>query len=246
MKNTLLFLVTSLLLPCAAHAYEPAGTPPDWKMPMHEPGPYWKVLGDRLEAGFSDDADTYTWDIQAWYGGDRNRLWVKTEGEGEQGHSPEDAELQLLYGRMLAPFWDWQIGVRYDLEPNPSRTHLVLGLQGVIPYEFEFDGAVFISDEGVATARAELEYDLKITQRLILQPRLEVNAAFSADEQLGLGSGLNSTELGLRLRYELRREFAPYIGIAWEQLYGDTREIARSGGESGSLTSLVVGFRGWF
>ena len=246
MNKTLMLISASLLLPCAANAYEPAGTPPDWEMPMHEPGPYWKVLADRLETGFSDDADTYAWDVQGWYGGDRNRLWVKTEGEGEQGASPENAQVQLLYGRMFAPFWDWQIGVRYDLEPNPDRSHVVLGLQGVIPYEFEFDGALFISDEGNVTVRAEVEYDLKITQRLILQPRLEVNGAFSADAEIGQGSGINSTELGIRLRYELRREFAPYIGIAWEQMYGDTLDIAKIAGEPGSLTSFVIGFRGWF
>lgn len=239
-------VIALLLVPSFVFAYEPAGTPPDWEMPMHEPGSYWKLLADRIEAGFSDDRDTYAWDVQGWYGGDRKRLWIKSEGEGAQGESPEHAELQLLYGQMFAPFWDWQIGIRYDFEPDPSRSHLVLGVQGVIPYRLEFDGALFVTEEGDVTARIETEYDLKITQRLVLQPRVELNAAFSDDREIGMGSGLNSTAVGLRLRYEFRREFAPYLGIEWEQLYGDTKDFAKDAGESGSLTSFVIGIRGWF
>jgi copper resistance protein B len=235
-----------LLLPSLVLAYEPAGTPSDWAMPMHRPGPYWKLLADRLEAGFSDKSDAYAWDVQGWYGGDQRRLWVKSEGEGTQGGSAHHAEVQVLYGQMFAPFWDWQIGIRHDFEPDPSRSHLVLGVQGVIPYELEFDGALFVSENGKVSTRVEAEYDLKISQQLVLQPRLELNAAFSDDPAIGIASGLNSTALGLRLRYEVRREFAPYIGIEWEQLYGDTRDFAQDAGEPGSLTLFVIGIRGWF
>ncbi len=246
MKRSVLAAAALALLVGQAMAYEPAGTPDDWPPPMMHSPAYGMLLTDRLEAGFADEADGYLWDIQGWYGGDQNRWWFKSEGEGEQGSSPADAELQLLFGRMFASFWDLQIGVRHDFRPQPDRTHLVFGLQGVVPYEFELDSALFVSDEGDVTARVEAEYDLRITQRLILQPRFELNAALSGDREIGLGSGINDTELGLRLRYEVRREFAPYIGISWEQLYGGTADIARDEGEPTSVTSLVVGFRAWF
>ena len=227
-------------------AYEPAGTPADWEPPMGTPKPNWKLLGDRLELGFDDDVDTYVWDVQGWYGGDRNRLWMKTEGEGEQGKSADTTQLQLLFSRMFAPFWDAQIGLRQDFRPNPDRTYFVAGVQGVAPYEFEWDSAFFLSEEGDVSMRIEAEYDLNVTQRWVLQPRVELNAALSDDREVGVGDGIGTSELGIRLRYHLRREFAPYIGIAWEQRYGDTKKFARDEGEPTSVTSIVVGARFWF
>tara|TARA_R110002049_G_scaffold308839_1_gene514405 strand:- start:13300 stop:14037 length:738 start_codon:yes stop_codon:yes gene_type:complete len=245
MKRQLILLLLMLAAP-QAWAYEPAGTPQDWPNPIPDQKPYWMVLADRLEARYSDEKDIYVWDVQGWYGGDYNRLWIKTEGEGEQGKSPESAELQALFSKRFLPFWDWQVGIRHDFEPSPDRTHAVIGLQGVVPYEFEWDSAIFVSEEGDVTARIETEYDLRVTQRLVLQPRLELNAAASDVPELGIGSGLNSSELGVRLRYELRREFAPYVGISWEKLYGDTADIARREGEDSSATFLVIGLRAWF
>jgi len=241
-----LVVTAALLVSPWAWGYEPAGTPQDWPNPIPDQKSFWMVLSDRLETRFADEVDTYVWDVQGWYGGDFNRLWIKTEGEGEQGESPGSAELQALFSRRFAPFWDWQLGVRHDFEPNPSRSHLVLGLQGVVPYEFEWDSALFVSDRGDVTARIEAEYELRITQRLIVQPRLELNAAGSDIPDLGLGSGLNSTELGIRLRYGFKREFAPYIGVSWERRYGDTADFSRLRGEPTSVTSLVVGIRAWF
>lgn len=229
-----------------AWGYEPAGTPADWPNPIPDSRPYWMVLVDRLETRFADEVDTYVWDMQGWYGGDYNRLWLKTEGEGEQGESPESTELQALFSHRFSPFWDWQLGVRHDFDPDPQRTYAVLGVQGVIPYEFEWDSALFVSNKGDVSARIEAEYDLKVTQRIILQPRLEINAAASEVPELGLGSGLNSTELGVRLRYEIRREFAPYIGVSWEKLYGGTADFSELKGEATSIVSIVVGFRAWF
>ncbi len=228
-----------------APAYDPAGTPDDWPSPMHHTH-YGMLLGDRVETRFADEVDGYVWDVQGWYGSGRNRAWVKTEGEGEFGHTPESAELQLLYSRLIAPFWDWQVGLRHDFSPNPELTHAVLGIQGVVPYEFELDSALFIDEDGEVTARLEVEYNVNITQRLVLQPRLELNAAFSDIPQVDRGSGLNATELGLRLRYQVRREFAPYIGISWERLHGETRDIARRAGEPASITAVVAGVRFWF
>lgn len=239
-------LVLLILTVPRVWAYEPAGTPQDWPNPIPDQKPYWMVLSDRLEARYSDEKDIYVWDVQGWYGGDYSRLWIKTEGEGEQAKSPESAELQALFSKRFLPYWDWQIGIRHDFEPSPDRTHAVIGLQGVVPYEFEWDSAIFVSEEGDVTARIETEYDLRVNQRLVLQPRLELNAAASDVPELGVASGLNSSELGVRLRYEIRREFAPYVGISWEKLYGDTADIARLEGGGTSTTFLVFGLRAWF
>ena len=245
MRQHLMAGMTLILSPWA-WAYDPAGTPDDWSTPIPDQKPFWMVLSDRLETRYADEADTYVWDLQGWYGGDYNRLWIKTEGEAAHGKSPESAELQVLFSRRFAPFWDWQVGIRHDFEPSPTRSQLVLSLQGVVPYEIEWDSALFISDEGEVTARIEAEYDLRITQRLIAQPRLELNVAGADIPELGLGSGITSTELGIRLRYEFKRELAPYIGVSWEKRHGDTADFARLGGEPTSVTSVVVGIRAWF
>lgn len=228
-----------------AYAYEPAGTPADWDSPVKVPPANWKLLVDRFEAGFSDD-DSNAWEAQFWYGGDLNRLTMSTEGEGERGETPESAELEIAYSRLFRPYWDWQVGIRHDFQPSPEQTHFMVGLQGVVPYEFETQAMLYASEDGDVSARVEFEYDLNLTQRLILQSRMEVNAAFSDVEELGIGSGLNSSELGVRLRYEFRREFAPYIGVEWEKLYGETKDFANSEGEDDSVVSLVAGIRFWF
>lgn len=246
MRRSVPLAAALVLFAGRAFAYEPAGTPDDWPSPIMHPKAYGMLLSDRLEARYAGEQDGYLWDIQGWYGTDRDRWWLKTEGEGESGSSPDHAELQLLFGRAFAPFWDWQVGVRHDLRPRPDRTHLVLGLQGVAPYEFEIDSALFVSENGDVTARVEAEYDVRVTQRLVLQPRVELNASASEDHATHLDSGFNSTELGLRLRYEVRQEFAPYIGISWEQLYGGTADRARAEGEPTSVTSFVIGLRAWF
>ena len=158
----------------------------------------------------------------------------------------EEAELQLLYSRAIARFWDLQAGIRQDFRPRPTRTYGVFGVQGLAPQWFEVDVAAFVSDEGDVSARALAEYDLFVTQRLILQPLGELNFALQDVPELGVGSGLNSVELGLRLRYEIEREFAPYVGVSWTRLMGDTEDFARAEGENVEPLSLVAGIRVWF
>jgi copper resistance protein B len=206
----------------------------------------WLLLTDRLEARVGDGEENYLWDLQGWYGGDIDKLWLKTKGEGGFGDDTESAELQALYSRAISPFFDVQAGVRYDVRPEPDRTHLVLGLQGLLPYVFEVDAAVFLSDKGDLTARLEGEYDLQINQRLILQPRLEFGFAAQEVPELGIGSGLGSVEAGLRLRYEIRRELAPYVGVGWERKLGDTGDFARAAGEERGGWEAIVGMRSWF
>lgn len=205
-----------------------------------------RVLVDRLEARIHDGRDGYLWDAQGWYGGDINKFWIKTEGEGSFGEKTEEAEVQALWSRAITPWFDLQGGLRYDFRPSPERGHLVLGLQGLVPYEFEVDVAAFVSDEGDVSARFEAEYDLLITQRLILQPRAEFTLAAQEVRELGIGSGINDVELGVRLRYEFAREFAPYIGVQWERKVGETANFARDEGGNVDNIFFITGVRLWF
>lgn len=205
-----------------------------------------KLLVDQFELRMRDGRDGYSWDAQGWYGGDINKLWVKSEGEGSFGESPDQAEIQALYSRAINPWFNLQGGVRYDLQPNPERAHLVLGIQGLAPYWFEVDGALFLSNKGDLTARFEAEYDQRITQKLILQPRVEFNLAAQDVPELGIGAGLSTAEAGLRLRYEIVPEFAPYVGVEYERAFGNTADFARTAGEKAGGWSLLTGIRVWF
>jgi copper resistance protein B len=158
----------------------------------------------------------------------------------------DDAELQALYSRASSPYFNLQTGVRQDFNKGPSRTDAVLGIQGLAPQWFEVDAAAFVSNHGDLTARLETEYELFLTQRLILQPRLELDAAAQDIPALGIGSGLGTAELGLRLRYEIRREIAPYVGIAWQRDIGETADHTRAAGERVQHTAFVAGLRLWW
>ena len=208
------------------------------------PKVFW-VQGDRLEYRARQGEDGYLFDLQGYYGGDLNKLWFKAEGEGAFGEDIESSEVQALYSRAIAPFFDVQLGVKQDLT-GPERTHLAVGIQGLVPYEFEVDAAAFLSTKGDLTARIEGELDQRITQRLILQPRAELSLAAQDIPELGVGAGLDSVELGVRLRYEFAREFAPYIGVDQEWKLGGSADFARLAGEDPSVTNYVVGIRFWF
>ena len=204
------------------------------------------VLADRAEYQVRDGENAWLWDGQGWIGGDINKAWFKVEGEYVENEGTESSELQALYSRAIASFWDVQLGIRHDVRPSPSTTYAVIGLQGLAPYFFEVDAAGFISEDGDASVRLEAEYDLFITRKLILQPRLEFDAAFSDVPELGIGSGFNGLEAGLRLRYALQREFAPYVGVEYAKLYGDTADFARLEGNRSENWQFVLGVRAWF
>jgi copper resistance protein B len=204
------------------------------------------LLLDRTEVRVRNGRDGYAWDWEGWYGGDYNRLWVKTEGEGQFARSVESAEVQALFSRAIDPWFNVQGGVRYDIRPVPDRAHLVLGIQGLAPYWFEIDAAAFLSRKGDLTARLEVEYDQRITNRLILQPRVEFDLAAQDVPELEIGAGPVSIEAGLRLRYEIEREFAPYIGVQYERRLGDTARFTRAAvGEVGGWM-ILAGLRSWF
>lgn len=245
--SRLLVLVTVLGLSAPAHAqtaadayYDPAEMQAARDALHHSHGSAvnWMVFGERLEYDIDDDA-ILVWEGQGWIGGDIHKAWFKTEGEFE--NNLDEFEVQALYSRAIASFWDLQAGVRYDVEPA-SRAYGVIGVLGLAPYWFELDMALFLSEEGYVSARLEAEYDFRLAQRVVLQPRLELNGAFSDDETTGTGSGLSTSEFGLRLRYEFRREFAPYLGVSWTRAHGDTRDLS----DEPDRNSIVLGLRFWF
>jgi copper resistance protein B len=210
----------------------------------HGGSPAWKVMLSTAEVRPDDDA--YAWSGEAWHGGDLNRFVLKSEGEGERGGDLHSAEVQALYSRAIGPYFDLQAGVRHDFEPGPSRTYATIGFEGVAPYWFELEGAAFLSNKGDLSARFEGAYDLRLTQKLILEPRAEIELSAQDVRELGVGSGLTRAELGLRLRYEFRREFGPYVGVVHERKFGRTADMARAAGEDRQATSFVVGVRAWF
>lgn len=212
---------------------------------MHGDYPLFWFQSDRAEMQVRDGADGYLWDVQGYYGGTTSRFWFKSEGEGSFGERIEDAEIQALYSKAVAPFFDIQAGIRQDMA-GPDTTYAVLGIQGVAPYMFEVDSALFLSHRGDLTARVEAELDQRVTQSLILQPRAEINLAAQDVPQLGIGAGIDSLELGVRLRYEITREFAPYVGVEQSWRIGDSADFARVAGEDASVTNFVVGVRFWF
>lgn len=232
--------------PAGAQETPQTGAPADWPLPIHDSQTLTFFQADRLEYRGHSGKDGYVWDAQGWIGDDYNKLWVKSEGEGAFGEDLEKAEVQALYSRPVSPFFDVQAGLRQDLGSGPDRTYGVIGLQGLVPYWFEVDSAFFISDKGDVTARIEAEYELLFTQRLVLQPRAELNFAFQDVDEQGVGSGLSTAEVGARLRYEFTRQFAPYIGISWERAVGDTADFVRAEGGDPGTTSFVAGIRLWF
>lgn len=205
-----------------------------------------QVMVNLAEAQFGKGPTAFEWDAEGWYGGDIDRLWLKSEGEGAFGRSIEKAEVQVLYSRAVGPYFNLQGGLRYDFKPNPSRVFAVAGFEGLAPSFFDVEGALFLSNKGELMARLEGYYDQRITQRLILQPRAEVNFAAQSTRAIGVGKGLSDAELGLRLRYDIRREFAPYVGVQYRRAFGDTSRFLRDEGDRASGWSLLTGVRLWF
>jgi copper resistance protein B len=230
----------------------PASTMPDMPyremikmMGMDDTAPIGMVLLDRLEWRGATGADAGAWDGYAWYGGDYNKLWLKTEGEQVHGRT-EDARADLLWDRIVTRWWSLQLGARQDFGAGPPRRWAAAGVQGLAPQWFDIEATFYVGDGGRTAARLQAQYELLFTQRLILQPDLEVNLYGKGDRERGLGSGLSDTELGLRLRYEVRREVAPYIGVTWNRAFGGTADFRRRDGEGIGDARAVAGVRLWF
>lgn len=232
----------------ADRSFAPAAMQPARAMFHHEHGgeTFSQVMFNLAEVQIRNGRDGYRWDGEGWFGGDYNRLVVKSEGEGTFGKGVDAAEVQALYSRAIGPYFNLQAGVRHDFQPSPTQTYATVGVEGLAPYQFETEAALFVSTRGDVLARAEGWYDERLTQRLILQPRVELNFAAQDVPRNRLGAGLTEADLGLRLRYEISRQFAPYVGISYEAKTGRTADFARADGDTPHATSLVLGIRTWF
>jgi copper resistance protein B len=233
----------------AADAYfDPAEMAEARKLLNYETGgmPNNKLMIDQLEWVPGRGADGYAWEAEGWIGGDIDRFAIKSKAEGAFGGSIEHLEFQAGWFHALDPWFNLHAGIRQDFQPRPRRTHAVLAIEGLAPYWFEVEGELFLSHKGEVTARAEASYDQRITQRLILQPAVELNLSAQDMPELETGAGFTAIEAGLRLRYELVREFAPYVGINWERKLGRTARYARLHGEDVDALRFVAGIRLWF
>jgi copper resistance protein B len=201
-------------------------------------------LGEyRVQPGGSDG---YRWEGEGRFGNSIDRLVVKTEGESGVGLGLDSAELQGLYSRAISPFFDVQAGFRQDLKPTTRRTYATIGIEGLAPLWFNTQGALFVSDKGDVLLRLEGSYDVRLFQRVVLQPQAELNFAAQDMPELEYGEGLSTLSTGLRLRYEIRRELAPYVGYTFDRNFGDTADFKRKSGEGASSHGFVVGLRAWF
>jgi copper resistance protein B len=209
----------------------------------HETALRWFVLLDQLEFQRGDTASNGSWDAKGWVGGDLGRLWFRTEGEGAKDRLG-DAQLHVLYGRPIGRWWDVVAGMRQDARPGPQRTWAAIGVQGLAPYWFEVEATAYVGAGGRTHFRVEVEYELLLTNRLIVQPLLEVEVYGKADPDRRIDAGVTKTEAGLRLRYEVRRELAPYLGVSWERRHFGTADAARATGEVADAR-LVFGVRVW-
>ena len=218
---------------------------PDRELKMADEHIFYSILFDRLETARSRDRTTGQYDLTASIGRDYDRVVLKAEGDVDDSRLQE-ARTELLWGHAVAAYWNTQLGVRHDGGAGPSRTWLAFGVQGLAPYWFEVDVAAYVGDERRSALRLDVEYELLLTQKLILQPRVEANLYGKRDAERGLGAGLSDLTAGVRLRYEIRREFAPYVGIEWAGKFGRTADYAQAAGEDAKEARFVAGLRFWY
>jgi len=240
-------LVIGLAVPGRTTAAQ--GVSPEHLREMMDWGRETFLLAEVLEIAPDAGGRPVGYDLLGWAGGESRRLWAKAEGEHGTRQGSGHTELQLLYGQLISPWWDAQVGAKVDVHYGTggtrTRTSLALGVQGLAPGWFEVEPTVFVSQYGDVSASLTASYDLLFTQRLVVQPRLETSVALQEVPEFGVGSGLNDVELGLRMRYEIRREFAPYVGFSWSNRFGGTADLARAAREPVRDLQLVAGVRLW-
>lgn len=232
-------------IPALTDADRKAARPPSHDHPVHDDTVHSKVLLNRLEVFDADHGTGLQWEGQAWIGTDTDKLWLRSEGERVDDRT-ESADLEVLYGRPIARWWDVVGGVRHDFKPGASQDWAAIGVVGIAPYKFEVEATAYLGPSGRTAARIEAEYELLLTNRLVLQPLVEANFHGKDDARRGIGSGLSTMEAGLRLRYEVHRKFAPYIGVVYERAFGETADLRWASGGEGSDTRIVAGVRVWF
>ena len=212
---------------------------------VHDRAMHSYVLFDQLELQSTAGDTAVALDSKGWIGQERDRLWFRVEGDGDTGRVDE-SRVHLLYGRQISRWWDAVGGVRQDFRPGPAQTWAAVGLQGLAPYWFEIEATGYVGAGGRTHARFEVEYELLLTNRLVAQPLAEIELFGQSDPERGIGAGLSTTDVGLRLRYEFKRELAPYVGIVWRNKWGKTADFAETTGEDAGGPRFVTGVRLWF
>jgi copper resistance protein B len=214
-------------------------------MDMHDNDVLGMFKLEQLERLKTNEGYATAWDGEGWIGNDRDKLWIRSEGERDRDGT-HDATVELFWDRAFAPFWDWQLGVRQDFGTDPTRQWAAFGVQGLAPYWFELQATAYVGADGRTAARVEATYDVLFTQRLILTPKLELNLYGKNDPRRSIGAGLSDIEAGLRLRYEINRHIAPYIGVDWKNSFANTSRYERARGNPSSDVEWLAGIRIWF
>ncbi len=213
---------------------------------MMDNAPTWQVLFDKFGASRNRDGqNALEWDGRFWFGTATDRLLVKSEGERESGGG-SDGKVEAFWSHAISPFWDLQLGARRDIGAGPKRNWAAVGVEGLLPYNIELTATAYAGPSGRSALALKAEYDLLLTQRLIFTPELQASVYGKSDPQRGIGSGLSQGSLSLRLRYEVTREFAPYVGVSFERKFGQTASYASDAGESRSQAAVIAGVRFWF
>lgn len=202
-----------------------------------------KIAVEQLEVLSGDGPLLWQADAEAWRGTDIDKVWLKFEGEGNTDEGPDDTELQALWSHAIDPWFDLQTGVRQDFRPGRDRTHLAVGLRGLAPYWIEVDSAVFLSTRGEVTARIQAEHLVRITQRLMLRPKVELEASAQSMPDIATGSGLTFLTAGARAGYRMTPTVEPYVGVEWQQALGETRRLHRAAAENAGSVRAVAGLR---
>lgn len=214
-------------------------------MDMADNAPLAALLINQLEAYHGRNGNGQRWEAQGWYGNDSNKLWIRTEGERSAGRL-EEGDVEAFWNRPFAPFWSTQVGIRQDVGEGPNRTWAAVGVQGLAPYWFDVELTAYVGSNGRTALRGRAEYDFRMTQRLILQPEAEINLYGKNDEAARIGSGVSDMRAGLRLRYEIRRQFAPYIGVNFGRRFGASADYSRQEQQPVFDRQVVAGVRMWF
>ena len=212
---------------------------------VHDNVVNYYVLFDQLEWQRGDGGSGASWETKGWIGRDRDRFWFRTEGAGNGGRLG-NSQTHLVYGRAIARWWDVVVGLRQDIRPGPAQTWAAVGVQGLAPYWFDVEATAYVGASGRTHVRFEAEYELLLTNRLVLQPLVEVEIYGKSDAEHGMGAGLSTADAGVRLRYEFRREIAPYVGVTWSRKFFETGDLAEAAGDRADGARLALGLRLWF
>jgi copper resistance protein B len=222
-----------------------------WPYPIGDRASYSNLLIDLLEYQRVNDVNGLRWNLVGWHGGDERRLWIKSEASlYPDAHGGGEFDVQALFGKLVTSFFDLQVGGRFEqhreVDNTPVRAFAVIGLQGLSRYRFDLEPMLFLSNKGKLSGRFAASYDTRLTQRMIVQTRVETELAAQRDEEFGIDRGVNDIDVGIRVRHEIRREFAPYVGVTYRHRFAATADRVRREGGIPSAVEVSAGVRTWF